>query len=101
MARHLFLHYPHDRDVYGLRYQYLLGPDLTIAPVVDKEATSVKVYWPQGTEWIDLWTGVDTGKAGEWTRMPAPLGRPAVFLRKGAESAAEIIGGLRGVDVLN
>jgi sulfoquinovosidase len=63
VARHLFLHYPHDRNVYGLRYQYLLGPDLMIAPVVDKEATSVEVYWPQGTEWIDLRTGVDTGKA--------------------------------------
>ncbi|WP_052003332.1 alpha-glucosidase [Microvirga sp. BSC39] len=101
LTRHLFLHYPNDRNTYGLRYQYLLGPDLMIAPVVDKGATSVEVYWPKGAEWTDLWTGAGAGKAGEWTRAPAPLGRPAVFLRKGAESANEIIGGLRGTNVLN
>jgi len=32
--------------------------------------------------------------------MPAPLGHPAMLLRKGAESFDAIIGGLRGVDVL-
>jgi sulfoquinovosidase len=101
LARHLFLHYPDDRNTYGLRYQYLLGPDLMIAPVVDKGARTVEVYWPKGAEWVDLWTGADAGRTGEWTRVPAPLGRPAVFLRKGAESANEIIEGLKVANVLN
>jgi alpha-glucosidase len=101
LTRHLLLHYPDDRNTYGLRYQYLLGPDLMIAPVVEKGATSVEVYWPEGAEWTDLWTGADAGTAGEFVRMPAPLGRPAVFLRKGAESVDEIISGLRSANVLN
>jgi alpha-glucosidase len=101
LTRHLFLHYPNDCNTYGLRYQFLLGPDLMIAPVVDRGATSVEVYWPEGAEWVDLWTGADAGRAGEWTRVPAPLGRPAVFLRKGAEAANEIISGLRDANVLN
>ena len=101
LTRHLFLHYPDDRNTYGLRYQYLLGPDLMVAPVVDRGATSVEVYWPEGAEWTDLWTGASVGKAGEWTRVSAPLGRPAVFLRKGADSANEIIGGLRDANALN
>jgi alpha-glucosidase len=101
LTRHLFLHYPDDRNTYGLRYQYLLGSDLMVAPVVDKGATSVEVYFPEGAEWTDLWTGSNAGTTGEWARMPAPLGKPAVFLRKGAESANEIIGGLRGANALN
>jgi len=32
--------------------------------------------------------------------MPAPLGKPAVFLRKGAGSADDTLGGLKGVGVL-
>jgi alpha-glucosidase len=101
LARHLFLHYPDDRNTYALRYQYLLGPDLMIAPVVDRGAISVEVYWPEGAEWVDVWTGAAAGKAGEWTRVPAPLGRPAVFLRKGGEAASEIYSGLRGVNILD
>ncbi|MBO1908173.1 alpha-glucosidase [Microvirga sp. 3-52] len=65
LTRHLFLHYPDDRNTYGLRYQYLLGPDLMIAPVVDKGARSVEVYWPDGAAWVDLGTGADAGRAGE------------------------------------
>jgi alpha-glucosidase len=101
LARHLFLHYPDDRNTYALRYQYLLGPDLMVAPVVDKGATSVEVYWPEGAAWTDLWTGADVGRAGEWTRVPAPLGKPPVFLRKGADAANDIIAALRGADVLD
>jgi sulfoquinovosidase len=72
-----------------------------VAPVVDKGAASVEVYFPEGAEWSDLWTGADAGTAGEWVRMPAPLGKPAAFLRKGAESADVIIGGLRSVGILD
>jgi alpha-glucosidase len=100
LTRHLFLHYPDDRNTYGLRYQYLLGPDLMVAPVVDKGATSVEVYFPEGAEWVDLWTGANAGTAGEWARMPAPLGKPAVFLRKGSEAQDDIIRGLKSVHIL-
>jgi hypothetical protein len=33
--------------------------------------------------------------------MPAPIGEPAVFLRKGGPGADEIIQGLKSVGVLN
>jgi hypothetical protein len=49
-----------------LRYQFLLGPDLMVAPVLDKGADAVEVYFPRGAEWIDLWTRVDAGKPGHW-----------------------------------
>ncbi len=100
VVRHLFLHYPNDVNTHALRYQFLLGPDLMIAPVLDKGANTVEVYFPVGDEWTDLWTGLEAGKPAEWTRMLAPLGRPAVFLRTGAPSSGEILNGLRDVGVL-
>ena len=100
VARHLFLHYPDDPNTHELRYQFLLGPDLMVAPVLDKGTDAVEVYFPMASEWIDLWTGADAGNAGEWIKMPAPLSKPAVFLRKGAPSRAEIEGGLKSVGVL-
>ncbi|HKH80277.1 MAG TPA: alpha-glucosidase, partial [Methylovirgula sp.] len=90
VVRHLFLHHPDDANTYALRYQFLLGPDLMVAPVLDRGADTVDVYFPVGSAWIDLWTGTDAGSAGDWSTMPAPLGRPAVFLRKGAASADQI-----------
>lgn len=100
LARHLFLHYPDDPATWKLRYQYLLGPDLMVAPVLEKGAAAVEVYFPQGSAWTDLWSGQDAGAAGAWATMPAPLGRPAVFLRKGAESSDLILDGLRSAGAL-
>ena len=100
MVRHLFLHYPDDPNVKGLRYQFLLGPDLMVAPVLTRGAAEVEVYFPEGEAWADLWTGAAAGRPGEWVRMPAPLGRPAVFLRKDAPAGEAILGGLRDAGVL-
>jgi alpha-glucosidase len=100
VVRHLFLHFPDDPNTFDLRYQFMLGPDLMIAPVLDKGLSTVDVYFPDGAEWVDLWAGADAGKSGEWMRMPAPLSKPAVFIRKGAPSADAILGGLKQVGVI-
>jgi alpha-glucosidase len=100
VVRHPFLHFPDDPNVHALRYQFFLGADVMVAPVLDKGATSVEVYFPQGAEWIDLWSGAEAGTPGAWTRMPAPLSKPAVFLRKGSASAVEIRGELSKAGIL-
>ncbi len=100
VTRHLFLHYPQDPNTYALRYQFLLGPDLMIAPALDPGVDALDVYFPRGSEWTDLWTGADAGQAGTWSRVPAPLSKPAVFLRKGAASADDIVSGLKSAGVV-
>ena len=97
VVRHLFLHFPDDPNTHSLRYQFLLGPDLMVAPVLDKGADAVDVYFPAGSEWVDLWTRLDAGKPGHMVRMPAPLSKPAVFIRKGSPSSAVIKEGLKSV----
>ena len=100
VVRHLFLHYPDDPNTHELKYQFLLGSDLMVAPVLDKGRDTVDVYFPRGSQWTDLWTGADAGEEGEWMEAPAPLSKPAVFVRKGAPAAQQIIDGLKGVGIL-
>ena len=100
VVRHPFLHFSHDPNTHTLRYQFLLGPDLMVAPVLDKGADEVEIYFPADTEWVDLWTGTDVGRAGTWARMPAPLSRPAAFLRKDSPSTEEIRAGLKAAGAL-
>lgn len=80
--RPLFLHYEDDPQTYEIKYQYLYGRDILVAPVYTQGAESVKVYLPQD-RWIHLWTGEEY--QGGWYDVPAPMGKPAVFYR--ADSA--------------
>lgn len=55
IIRPLVWHTPDDRATHTIDSQFLLGPDLLIAPLVeDRDERSV--YLPRG-RWTDLWTG--------------------------------------------
>jgi len=61
--------------------EYLLGPDLLVAPVVEAGVTSRTVHLPPG-QWVDWWSDrVQTGPAD--ITEPAPLGQPPLFARAG------------------
>jgi alpha-glucosidase len=87
LARALWLHYPDDVETYGLRHQFLLGPDLLVAPVLDEGQQEVDFYLPQG-QWEHVWTG--TVLTQGWHRVRAPLGEPAIFVRCGSVRAEEL-----------
>lgn len=46
LMRHMYIHYPDDKNVYTLQYQYLLGRDLLIAPVYKPRRKKWNVYLP-------------------------------------------------------
>ena len=78
LMRHPYLHYEQDETLHRLAYQYLLGRDLLVAPVLRPGARSWRVYLPQDS-WVHLWSG--TPAVPGWQRVPAPLGSPPVFYR--------------------
>ncbi len=84
VQRPLFLHHEADPRCYTEQFEYLLGPDVLVAPVWQEAQETRTVYLPEG-EWIHLWSGGKFAK-GEHT-VPAPLGEPPVFYRAGSPSA--------------
>lgn len=102
VARHLFLHYPLDPQVYQLSYQeYLLGPDILVAPVLDPGKTDVRVYLPAGN-WVHVWSGKPyrSPYKGQWVTVPAPLGKPGLFYKEGTEDGEDLVDNLRQAGLL-
>ncbi len=85
LIRHPYLHFPDDRTLQRYEYQFMLGSELMIAPVLDPGVDEMSVYLPAG-EWVHLWTGKTYGKAdaGASYVVPAPIGRPPCFFRAGS-----------------
>jgi len=53
--RALWLHHPDDPQASACGDQYLWGRDILVSPVVEKGATSRRLYLPRG-DWFDFWT---------------------------------------------
>jgi sulfoquinovosidase len=83
VLRHAFIHYPDDSEVPGLKYQFMVGPELMVAPVLDPGEDSAEVYLP-ADKWVHLWTGERYGSAqrGVYETVSAPIGEPAVFYKE-------------------
>ncbi|MGV2988406.1 alpha-glucosidase [Vibrio sp. E150_011] len=79
VQRPLFMHYEQEAETYEIKYQYLFGRDILVAPVYNEGETVKTVYLPEDN-WIHAWTGkVFTGG---WIDIDAPIGEPAVFYRE-------------------
>ena len=67
MIRALWLHHPDDETAVARGDQYLWGRDILVSPVVEKGATSRKLYLPKGA-WFDFWTEEKLDGGGEIDR---------------------------------
>jgi alpha-glucosidase len=86
VVRHPFVHYPDDPEVLGLEYQFMVGPNLMVAPVLDPGEEMVEVYLPAG-RWVHLWSGRKYGSLdkGVYETVRAPIGEPAVFSEESSD----------------
>ncbi|MFA3778439.1 alpha-glucosidase [Yersinia sp. 1652 StPb PI] len=94
VMRPLFLHYENDAHTYGLKYQYLFGRDLLVAPVYEEGRTDWTLYLPSDN-WINLWTD-ESHCGGADVTVAAPMGQPPVFYRASSEWA-ELFASLRAL----
>ena len=79
-----YIHYQQDKELIGLKYEYLLGRDLYVAPVYEEGATTRKLYLPDD-QWVHLWSGQQYGQGVH--EVEAPLGQTPVFYRKDSSYA--------------
>lgn len=81
ITRPLWLAYPAMPGVDSIDQEYLLGPDVLVAPVVDRGVTSWQVHFPPG-----CWRSPDTGRRFSGPRsasVAAPLTTTPYFFRCG------------------
>ncbi len=83
VTRPLWLQYPADRRTWSEDQEWLLGPDVLVAPVVAESASSRAVYFPAG-----CWRQPTTGKVFRGPRtiiVPTPLTALPYFFACGTE----------------
>lgn len=80
VIRPLFYYY-NEPQAFNEAYEYLLGRDILVAPVLKAKADKREVYLPDD-EWIHLESGKDY--CGGTYTVDAPLGEIPVFVRKNA-----------------
>ena len=80
--RPLFFDFPGDKKSAAVDDQFMFGPDLLVAPVLQSKMTKRKVYLPAGATWTDTWTGKKL-KGGQTITAAAPLEKIPLYLRDG------------------
>ena len=96
LMRQLSLAYPGDARAVAREDEFLFGPDLLAAPVLEPGATERRLYLPQG-RWLDFWRtlayrerdgslrirGARLIRGGRVLKVPAPPARLPLLLRAG------------------
>ncbi|NDK91729.1 DUF5110 domain-containing protein [Gordonia desulfuricans] len=84
MAHGMYLTWPHRREAYDFRHQYMLGEDLLVAPVVRPAAagTTKRIWFPEG-RWVHL-TGGESVQGPAIGDIPVHLADIPVYGRAGA-----------------
>ena len=86
IVRGLFYEFPQDHRAARLSDEYMFGPDILVAPVVQAGARSREVYLPGGEETI--WENLSDGQiyhGGAWQTVEAPLDVIPLFARQGKD----------------
>ena len=83
ILRHLALEYPEDPAVINIDDEYLLGPAMLVAPVMENGARERLVYLPAG-EWCSFENPPERFTGGRYYRVAAPLERVPLFVRSGS-----------------
>lgn len=83
LMRHMALEFPDEPNVDTLDDQYMLGPDLLVAPVMLPGARTRHVYFPRGV-WTELENPARTIGGPGFHRVTATLARLPLFVREGA-----------------
>ncbi len=83
VMRPLLYDFPKDETAYPIWDEYMFGPDILVAPIIEAGARRREVYLPEGASWLDPYAN-KTHKGGTTVELDAPMERIPVLLRDGA-----------------
>lgn len=98
--RPLMMDFPKDKKVLDMDTEYMFGRNFLVRPVTDSLYTwqdkkqnghqkdmskigKTDVYLPQGTRWIDFWTG-QTLEGGQTLQREVPIDIMPIYVRAGS-----------------
>ncbi|KAI9209771.1 glycosyl hydrolases family 31-domain-containing protein [Polychytrium aggregatum] len=85
-VRSLILEYSHDPVTWTdrVKYEFLFGTNLLVAPVYDDRTVRDDIYFPEGA-WYDFWKGAVVSHGKEWiSHFDAPLDVLPLFVKAGS-----------------
>ena len=91
VIRPLFYDFPADTRAWEVEDQYLFGPDVLVAPILEYGQRERPVYLPAGRSWVDVRTGAGH-EGGQTVTAAAPLESTPVF----AAAGSAVLGVLAG-----
>ncbi len=81
VMRTLFYEFPSDLKCWEITDEYMYGPDILVAPVLETGARKRKVYLPLGHTWLESRTGIEYN-GGEEVVVDAPIDYMPTFTKK-------------------
>lgn len=84
VMRPMFYDFPDDTAAWEAETQYMFGPDLIVAPVMEAGMETRTVYLPKGTRFKEAATG-KMYDGGQTVTVETPLDIIPVFIREGKE----------------
>jgi alpha-D-xyloside xylohydrolase len=88
MMRAMLLEFPEDRSCWTLDQQYMLGPDLLVAPVFSASG-EVEFYLPSGT-WTNYFTG-EKVSGGRWVSEVHGYDSIPLYVREGSDLGISLV----------
>ncbi|MBR6274998.1 MAG: glycoside hydrolase family 31 protein [Lachnospiraceae bacterium] len=83
IMRPLFYDFSDDKECWNIEDEYMFGPELLVAPVMEEGATERELYLPAGTSWTDANTGIKY-EGGQKVSVAAPLEIIPVMIKEGS-----------------
>ena len=80
IMRPMFYDFYEDKKTWETENQYMFGPDLLVAPVLEEGVSSRTVYLPAGETWTECYTGKKY-EGGQTVTAAAPIDIIPVFTR--------------------
>ena len=82
LMRPLFYDFPEDAVCWENEKEYMYGPNILVAPVMERGEKTKEVYLPAGTRWTNVWTK-EAFEGGQTVTVATPLDQIPLFTREG------------------
>ncbi len=82
VMRPMFYDFPEDAACWEIEIQYMYGPDILVAPVMEEKEETKEVYLPAGAVWTNVWTK-EPCEGGQTVTVKTSIDQIPLFTREG------------------